>query len=378
MFENIRPYDDEKAREVLLEFSNNEMVDTISEFLYPGKDHDILKDALKKAVGVYDFQHRIMYPAVGQIIDLTTDGLSVGGVEYLKEADGKNFLILSNHRDIVLDPALLQYVLISNGLSTSEIAVGNNLVSVKYIGDLMRSNRMIEVIRNGSPRELYASSNEFSDYIRRRINARSLDVEGEAASDGGASIWLAHRQGRTKNGYDLTEQGLLKMLDMSGRGSFEENFSELNIIPLSISYEFEPCGVKKAVETWKKATYGFYRKAEMEDINSIVSGITEPKGRVHMNFCKPISADELAECASLEKNDRYRRLGEIIDERIVDGYRIWNSSKDAWLMLKGLRTYPPFEEYIESELSKVPEDCDREAVRSELLNIYAAPYLRKQ
>lgn len=378
MFENIRPYDDAKAREVLLEFSKHEMVDAISGFLYPGNDPQVMRDALAQTVGVWDFQHRIMYPAVGQIIDLTTDGLSVNGIEYLRDAKNRNFLILSNHRDIVLDPALLQYVLISNGLQTSEIAVGNNLVSVPFIGDLMRSNRMIEVIRNGSPRELYASSTEFSDYIRRRINARSLDAEGGQAQDGGASIWLAHRQGRTKNGYDLTEQGLLKMLDMSGKGTFEENFGELNIIPLSISYEFEPCGVKKAVETWNKATYGFYRKEEMEDIHSIVTGITEPKGRVHMKFCKPITAEELAECGALEKNERYRRLGEIIDTRIVDGYRIWNSSKDAWLMLKGLRTYPPFEEYIEAEMAKVPEDCDKEAVRRELLNIYAAPYLRKQ
>lgn len=377
MFENIRPYDDEKAREVLHEFSKHEMVAAISEFLYPGKNPQIMRDALAQTDGVYDFQHRIMYPAVGQIIDLTTDGLSVRGIEHLKNAKGKNFLILSNHRDIVLDPALLQHVLISNGLQTSEIAVGNNLVSVPYIGDLMRSNRMIEVIRNGSPRELYDSSSKFSEYIRRRITGRSLDVEGEQSPDGGASIWLAHRQGRTKNGYDLTEQGLLKMLDMSGTGSFEENFAELNIIPLSISYEFEPCGIKKAVETWKKATYGFYRKAEMEDIYSIVSGITEPKGRVHMHFCKPITAEELAECGALEKNERYRRLGEIIDNRIVENYKIWNSSKDAWLMLKGLRTYPPFEEYIEAEMTKVPEDCDKEAVMRELLNIYAAPYLRK-
>lgn len=378
MFEKIRPYDDAKTREVLLEFSNHPMVENISSFLYPGKDSLEMRNALSQVVGVRDFQERVMYPAVGQIIDLSSDGLSVKGIEYLKEAKGKNFLILSNHRDIVLDPALLQRVLISNGLQTSEIAVGNNLVQVPFIGDLMRSNRMIEVVRNGSPRELYASSCEFSDYIRRRINARSLDVDGEPDPQGGASIWLAHRQGRTKNGYDMTEQGLLKMLDMSGKGTFEENFAELNIIPLSISYELEPCGAKKAVETWKKATFGFYKKAEMEDVNSIITGITQPKGRIHMEFCQPLTLEEIAEAGALEKNERYRRLGEIIDDRIVDGYKIWNSSKDAWLMLKGLRTYPPFEEYIERELATIPDDCDREAVRTELLNLYAAPYLRKR
>ncbi len=378
MFEDIRPYRDPAAKEAMRRFAENPIVDKFSEFLYPGEDPQSMRETLSTVRGIDDFQTRVMSPAIGRIVSLTTDGLTFDGLEYFRDFPKKRYLILSNHRDIVLDSAFLQHLMVLTSLPTTEIAVGDNLVSIPFVNDLMRSNRMVKVVRSGSSRELYAASCQLSEYIRRRITGESLDVDGARAKDGGASIWLAHRQGRTKNGYDQTEQGLLKMLDISGDGAFEENFAELNILPLSISYEYEPCGVRKAVENWKRIVSGSYTKAPMEDIESIIAGIKQQKGRVHMQFCEPLTADEIGDAASYGKNDRYRRLAEIIDEKIVAGYHLWESSTFAAQMMYGVCNNDEFQVHIESELDEIPADCDRNAIRQELLKIYSAPFLRKK
>ena len=164
-----------------------------------------------------------MSRVVEWVLENTAHNFSYDGVNNILGLKGK-FLALSNHRDIILDPAITQLVLYRNGIQMTEIAVGDNLLSNKVVEYLIRSNRMIKVVRGISARELYLSSQLLSEYIRLRITS------------GVSSIWLAQRQGRTKDGHDITEQGLLKMLDMSGKSDFLQNFKELNIIPMSISY----------------------------------------------------------------------------------------------------------------------------------------------
>ena len=377
MFEKIRPYDDNKVKQVINAFAKDPVIRQINDFLYPGRDYRILQKSLLEVNSVFDFQQNVMYPAIGQIVKNTTYGLTYEGIEYFRK-DGGNFLIISNHRDIVLDSAFLQYVMRDNDLPTTEIAVGNNLLSIQFVADLMLSNRMIEVVRDGSPRDVYASSCNFSNYIRRRITGQSLDEPEGPAPDGGASIWLAQRQGRTKDGFDRTEQGILKMLDVSGTGSFADAFEELRIMPMSISYEYEPCGIQKALETWRKSNYGAYTKAEMEDVHSMLCGITQGKGRVHITICEPITRKELEIAASRDRNERYRKLAEIIDQKIVDGYHLWDTSRYAAEMLEGKKSDPNFEAFISREISGLPKGCDHDAVRNNLLKIYAAPYLRKK
>lgn len=377
MFDTLRPYDDRRVREVIPAFSTHPALCQISDFLYPGEDCTILQKALSEVEGVADFQQKVMYPAIGQIIRTTTDGVTFSGVGHFREPGG-NFLIISNHRDIVLDSAFLQYIMRDNDLPTTEIAVGDNLLSIDFVADLMLSNRMVKVVREGSPRELYRSSCELSDYIRRRITGRSLDSPEGLSEDGGASIWLAQRQGRTKDGVDKTGQGILKMLDASGKGTFAENFGELRILPMSISYEYEPCGIQKALELWRRRSSGSYRKEEMEDVRSMLSGIRQHKGRVHISFCEPIRGVELESVASRERNERYRKLAEIIDNRILDGYHVWDSSRYAAELLEGKGSDPDFEKFVKREIEGLPDDCDREAVRTLFLSIYSAPYLQKK
>lgn len=367
-FENIRPYTDAEACSALKRVAGSEYIDRISGFLYPGQDPAILRSALSEVTGVDDFQTRVMYNAVKRIIETTSDGLTYDGLAYFE--GGKTYLMLSTHRDIVLDPALIQWVLKENDMPLTEIAAGDNLISTQLLEDLMRSNRMIKVIRSSNPREVYDSSVILSRYIRERIHDREKP----------ASIWIAHRNGRTKDGHDVTEQGLVKMISLSGETDFEKNIGELNIMPVAISYEIESCDLEKAVEVYVKRATGEYHKKEGEDTRSIISGIVRPKGRIHISFCPPVTGEEIREAASLEKNDRYRRLAEIIDARHRAGFRKWPYNIAASELVKGEKASDSqvtaaFLAYVEKRLEEVPAGLDRKAVGDILIEIYAAPAL---
>ena len=205
-FGDIRPYTDAEAAAALGRVARHPMLPVISKYLFPGKPAFSLRRMLSGIRNVEQFQGEVMFSVVEAILEKTSEGFTCGGLEHLQALHGKRFLAVSNHRDIVLDPALVQYALHAAGFPCTEICVGSNLITSQLIEDLMRSNRMIKVIRGIAARELYLSSRRLSQYIRERI------VSGEA------SVWIAQREGRTKNGLDTTEQGLLKMFDMSGPG----------------------------------------------------------------------------------------------------------------------------------------------------------------
>ena len=236
-YANISPYTDEQAVEALHKVARNPMLPVISKFLFPDEPFYSLHRMLKSINSIDEFQEVVMSKMVVADVQRTSSGFTYEGIEHLDT--GKTFLAVSNHRDIILDPALIQWTLFHNKMPLTEICVGSNLLEGnKIVADLLRSNRMIKVIRGISARELYLSSKLLSSYIRSRV------------ASGEASVWVAQREGRTKNGIDLTEQGLLKMFDMSGTKGFKENFMELNITPMSISYEYESCDMKKARELY--------------------------------------------------------------------------------------------------------------------------------
>ena len=369
MYEDIRPYGDSEASAALKRASNNRLMESISAFLFPGKDPDILRNTLNTINGVDDFQSRVMYPAVRSILSKTTKGLTYEGLGYF--AGDRCYTMLSSHRDIVLDSAFVQYIFKDNGLPLSEIAVGDNLIYNQFIEDLMRSNRMIKVIRGASPHEAYESSRKLSSYIRMRLTDEKP-----------ASIWISHRNGRTKDGMDLTEQGLVKMLSLSGEGGFIERMRPLRIMPVAISYEIEPCGIKKAYEVFFRKTRGTYLKRPGEDIESIILGIMQQKGRVHVSFCRPVSENDLAECDAESKNDKFRKLAGIVDERILDSWKIWPTNIAALELLEGRPSSDKvvsaaFEKEIAEDLRTLPVSGSRRDIKEVLLRIYATPAQRK-
>ena len=371
-FESISPYTDAEAAEALSKLAEFPLLSHVSQQFFPEESPEFLKNILKQIKTIDEFQVLVMQKFVRWVLEHTARNFSYDGISNIDP--NKKFLALSNHRDIMLDPAITQLVLYRNGIPMTEIAVGDNLITNETIEWLIRSNRMIKVVRGISARELYLSSQLLSRYIRLNITEQR------------SSIWLAQRQGRTKNGYDITEQGLLKMLDMSGGSDFKTNFEELNIIPMSISYEYEPCDILKARELVISRKRK-YVKAEGEDFNSIVTGIMQQKGDIHLNIGKPLTSEEIEAAALCDKNDRYQQIRHAVDLRVIEGYKLFKNNYIAYDIANHSFKYSDkydvadaeqFVAYMEKQLDTVEPEINREDLRRIFLDIYANPVVTKE
>ena len=369
-FKGIRPYIGEEEAPALARIAANPILKDIAAYLFPDKSSDILKNMISSLKSVDEFQSKVMLHAIKKIISDTAKELTYSGQEKLSE-NKREQLFISNHRDILLDSAIIQVILFINNLKTSEMAVGDNLITDLFMEDVARSNKMIKVVRSTIPRELYKSSLLLSEYIRNSISSNR------------SSVWIAQRNGRTKDGVDLTEQGLLKMLEMSGSGNFENDFLELSITPVSISYEYEPCDFLKARELYISQRTK-YKKSPGEDLNSILTGIMQYKGNIHIHFCDPIDKDELSLCASMEKNEKFKKLAEVIDSRIYSKYHIWKTNMIAYDILNSSSKY--ITEYSREEFNSFNDYCDfkisgfdgdKEEIKHIFLSIYANPITKQ-
>ena len=372
-FDDIRPYNDSEVHPALERIVANPLLSNIAQYIFPEMDENLFKQLLLSCHTKEDFQVKVMSKVVAKILKGTAKELTFSGLEYF--AGGKKHLIVSNHRDIVLDSAIIQLILHQHGVETTEIAVGDNLITSSFIEDITRSNKMIKVIRSSNPREVYTTSKVLSEYIRYNVSNEK------------SSIWIAQRNGRTKDGIDVTEQGLLKMFDMSGSGDFVKDFAELSILPTSISYEFEPCDVQKAVEMYVSKRQK-YVKAEGEDLKSILTGIMQPKGNIHISFNAPVSLEEIQEASQLDKNEKFKAICTAMDKKIVSEYKLWGNNYIAYDMLNGSNEYAQmytaeqkavFEGYMAKQLSAVQlPDIDMDELKEIFLSIYANPVVSKK
>ena len=368
-FEDIRPYSDEEAVQALDRVSRHPMLPIISKYLFPKSSVDTLAKTLRDVRSIDEFQAVVMVDVINAVLARTSEGFTFSGMDNLSGINGK-FLAVSNHRDIVLDPALILYSMHAYGLPFAELCVGSNLLQSRLIEDLMKSNRMIKVIRGISARQMYLNSHTLSKYIRLSITS------------GTSSIWVAQKEGRAKNGLDKTEQGLLKMFDMSGEKGFEENFKELNIVPMSISYEYEPCDSRKARELLLSKDAPYVKKPK-EDLHSILTGIRQNKGHIHLSVGKPLSASEIADAASRCGNDRYQCLRGILDDRIRRDYKLWKTNYMGYDLMNGTSEYlgvkylpedlAAFRAYTEHKIQKLERRLDRDALRDIFWHIYGNP-----
>lgn len=372
-FTDIAPFNDEETDAALSRLANHPNTPWISRFIFPDKPASFLAELLRSIHTVDDFQNIVMSKAVEWVINSTMKNFTYDGIRNIKKVKGC-YLAMSNHRDIILDPAIMQVILMRNGLPPTEICVGDNLLKQKSVELLIRSNRMIKVIRGISARELYLSSQQLSKYIR------------ESITSGHSSVWIAQRQGRTKDGVDITEQGLLKMLDMSGTKDFVENFKEIQIVPISMSYEYEPCDIMKAREVLISRTQK-YVKRELEDLESIIMGIKQQKGNVHLNIDTPITEEEIIEAAECDKNDRYKKMRYAVDRRVIQGYKLWKTNYMAFDWVNNTTKYSDhydkadmegFKEYIAGQMKMVESTLNQEELLDILLHIYSNPVLNKE
>lgn len=369
-FEELRPFYDSEATQIMHRMSGDPLYFQLVSYLWPGITKD---EALAKAhntKNIYDFQTGYMSHAIWSIVKMSSTGLSWSGIENLDK--DKSHLYIANHRDILLDSALLQIILEKEDFATSEITFGSNLMDQGFITDFGRMNRMFTVKREGNAKELYDISKQLSAYIRHTI----IDKK--------TSVWIAQRNGRTKDGNDQTQTGLLKMLGMSGGKDFLHNFSELNIVPVTISYEYEPCDFLKAQELYLSDLHSKYIKAQGEDLNSIITGIKQPKGKIHLTFGKPIQ-EELIEINKLvNDNEKIKQLSALIDRRIYTDFKLNPVNYIAYDLHHQTNVFETNYSKIEKEnflsyLSKginAPEG-ESELIRNLLLKMYAYPVENK-
>ncbi|MDH4869364.1 1-acyl-sn-glycerol-3-phosphate acyltransferase [Pseudomonas sp. BN515] len=371
-FEAIRPYDDAEVSTVLSRlFADDAFLGTLTRYRFPklaGPLGWLLKPVIAHRLrrefasidSVAALQDRIE-PYVDNTIERATDGVTYSGVERLKP--GTAYLFLANHRDIVMDPAFVNYAVYHAGLPTPRIAIGDNLLQKPFVSDLMRLNKSFIVHRNlAGRREKLAAFQLLSAYINHSI------------CKDGQSIWIAQAEGRAKDGDDRTDSAILKMFHMSRKDEpFPQVIRDLHLIPVSISYEYDPCDQAKARELQVRASTGSYAKAPGEDDASIALGITGYKGRVHIAFGSEIgSASEDA-----------KQLAQEIDKQILGGYRLFPAHYLAYAMWSErdpeLRVPTAAEVFGEDELARAQAEWQKrlgacpEVQRPYLIQQYATP-----
>lgn len=364
-FEETRPYVDSEVPEAIERITASPHFETIVRYLFPDADMVRFKTQFRNIKTVNEFQETIMDKAIWSIVRQTSDGLFSAGFENI--SDTHKGMFISNHRDILLDAALLQLMLRKNNMETSEITFGSNLMRGSLVIDIGKINKMFRIVRGGNIRDFYKNSMEVSQYMRYAITQKKQ------------STWIAQRNGRTKNGDDKTEMAVLKMFAMSSKKPFVENLLELNIIPISISYEYEPCDFLKTAELYV-SSYQKYVKAPNEDLNSILHGIQQFKGKISLVVCEPIGMTDLTEADTFEKNEKFQHLAEIIDKRIYAHYKLWKTNYIAYDLLHHDNRFAAF--YSEQEKQDFTTymnnginaiQGDKEELTQIFLTLYANP-----
>lgn len=315
-FEPIRSYTDEEFPEVRDRLISEGILSFIVPKVFPDYSTEEFAGFFKQINSVADFQARVIYPAVKHILTHTSDGFTYTGLENLEK--GKPYLFISNHRDIVLDPTLLNFALFEAGFNTAEVAIGDNLIHTKWIEDLVRINKSFIVRRSLNSRELVLASKVLSEYIRYNILEKSN------------SIWIAQRQGRAKDGNDKTQAGILNMILMACEQNQRDYFSSLNIVPVSVSYEKDPCDSDKVNELYQQVYSGGYQKREGEDVESMKKGLLGDKGKIHMHFSRSLSNDISDLEGDLHKNDLIEKICDLIDLDILNNYKLYQRNYMAY------------------------------------------------
>ncbi|MBO4660116.1 MAG: 1-acyl-sn-glycerol-3-phosphate acyltransferase [Prevotella sp.] len=364
-FNDIRPYRDEEIPAAMQRIAESPALQLLASYVFPEKTIDEVRNLLLSFKTINDFQWGVMYYVNEQIIKNSITEFTYGGHENLKK--GVPYLFVSNHRDIMLDASLLQYILAKQGLESSQITFGANLMMNPLVIDIGKANKMFRVERPGnSIKDFYKSSIHLSEYIRSVITEEK------------ESVWIAQRNGRTKDGNDQTDQGIIKMFCMSKAEDKIAAIDELNIVPVSVSYEWESCDILKAIELYESRNVKYIKKPG-EDLNSILTGILQPKGRVHFEFCPIITREELMEYNGSTNNEYHKQVAQLIDSRIIKAYKLWPNNYIAYDMLYGCQRFVT--EYTKEEketfgklLEKLDHyENDSPILKDILLGIYANP-----
>lgn len=368
-FDDIRPYYDAEISSAMSRIARSDVFPVLASWIFPGRDLEDVRRMVLSFKTIKEFQFGVMIPVNRQIIERSITELTFRGFEKLNP--DMQYLFVSNHRDIMLDASLLQYLFAQRERDTTEITFGANLMTKGLITDIGKSNKMFRVERGGKLKDFYMSSRHLSDYIRYTL------------TDKKQSVWIAQRNGRTKDGDDHTDQGIIKMFCMSCPEDKIKALSDLHIVPVSISYEWESCDVMKAIELYESRLEKYIKKPG-EDLTSILTGIIQHKGRVNFTLGDEVTEDDLIQYASCTNNDYHRLVAQLLDERINGGYKLYPNNYVAHDIRHGQTRFAAY--YTPSDKMKFMKymEClndydvdDIDILKDLFLGIYANPVSNK-
>mgnify|MGYP003407944306 FL=1 len=336
-FDAIRPFYDSEINEAIQKVVDHPMMKALMNFAFPDVADEVWKEQLRKTHSIRDFQCNFIYQALMQVLEKTSEGLTTSGFEKLDKHT--SYLFISNHRDIILDTSLLNACLFDHGMIMTASAIGDNLVKKSFLYTLSKLNRNFLVLRGLPPRELLQSSKVMSEYI------------GQLLLRENRSVWIAQREGRTKDGNDATHQGVLKMLGMgSDEANLMDYFKKVKIVPVSISYEYDPTDALKMPQLKAEANNEIYIKEKNEDFMTLLSGIMGQKKRIHIHVGDVLDTEIDAIKAEFDNsNKQIQALAQVIDDSILNSYKLWPTNYIAYDILNNTEKYAHL--YTEKEKS---------------------------
>jgi len=368
-FDTIRSFYDSEINDGILKVIDHPMMKALMNFCFPGQDDAIWKEQLKKTHSIRDFQCNFIYYGVQQVLEKSSEGLTTSGFEKLEKNTA--YLYISNHRDIVLDTTLLNACLFEHGLDMTSSAIGDNLVKKSFLKILAKLNRNFLVQRGLSPRELLVSSKLLSEYM-----AQLLLHENR-------SVWIAQREGRTKDGNDATNPGVLKMIAM---GSDESNvmdyFKKIKIVPVSISYEYDPTDALKMPQLLAEANNEVYVKEKNEDFKTLLSGIIGQKKRIHIHIGDVLDSEIDSIIQNVDTtNKQVQALAQVIDDSILSSYKLWTTNYIAYDIVNNSKRfahlYTENEKQVFERRLELRIDHEHPIAKQGFLDMYANPVVNK-
>ena len=368
-FDSIRPFYDTEVNEAIHSVVNHPMMKALMSFTFPDVEDEVWKDQLKRTHSIRDFQCNFIYNSVQNVLAKSSEGLTTSGFEKLEP--NTSYLFISNHRDIILDTSLLNVSLFDHGLVMTASAIGDNLVKKSFLKTLSKLNRNFLVQRGLPPRELLESSKLMSEYI------------GQLLLRENRSVWIAQREGRTKDGNDATHSGVLKMLAMgSDESNLMDYFKKIKIVPVSISYEYDPTDALKMPQLIAEANDEIYIKEKNEDFVTLLSGIIGQKKRIHIHVGDILDKELDKITKDFDNtNKQVQALAQTIDDSILQSYKLWPTNYIAYDLLNKSTTYSHF--YTENEKSlferrlEMKIDQNNPLMVESFLAMYANPVVNK-
>lgn len=368
-FDDIRSFHDSEVNKALQSIARHPMMKALMSFTFPDVDESFWMQKFNETHSIFDFQRNFISHTIHKILEKSSEGLTISGFDKLNK--NSTYLFISNHRDIILDTSLLNLVLLENGLIMTSSAIGDNLVEKTFIHKLAKLNRNFLVQRGLPLRDQLKSSKLLSEYISELLHHEKR------------SVWIAQREGRTKDGNDSTQQGVLKMIAMAaGDMPLTDFLKKLQIVPLSISYEYDPTDVLKMPQLLAKHNDEVYVKDKDEDFATMISGVLGQKKRIHLHAGDVLDAqlDDLGQDCD-NKNKQLQSIAQMIDTSIIQNYQLWPTNYIAYDLLAQKNRFA--EQYTEQEKQlferrlEMRIDTSDAVSKQGFLSMYANPVKNK-